>query len=274
MPNGQPIAIEVAFTHVCDQDKIEWMSARNLTTLEIDIFIPQSTSASDVVVILNARLFGTAANSRWLHHAGEARALAVLDEQERALREHHAKADAEHEAGEATARAKRKRTDEFVEKIRDIDYQTFRLSRDLTLRIAHSKIRVTMKGHGYFTNVAAPIKQIIRDAAKRFGGEFNREYSIWEFSLPQSRIVSLYNDLCLFIRSRLEEKPASPPEPGSPPEPTAIVVHSPLNLTHEEEELFEERAAIIENEGGLSREEAEKRAYTEVRQRRWIHFTR
>lgn len=46
MPNGQPIAIEVAFTHVCDQDKIEWMSARNLTTLEIDIFIPQSTSVN------------------------------------------------------------------------------------------------------------------------------------------------------------------------------------------------------------------------------------
>ncbi len=75
MPDGQPIAIEVAFTHFCDQEKIEWMSARNLTTLDIEIFIPQSTSASDVVVILNERLPGTAANSRWVHHAGEARVL-------------------------------------------------------------------------------------------------------------------------------------------------------------------------------------------------------
>ncbi|MBL8424247.1 MAG: hypothetical protein JNK06_12255 [Candidatus Accumulibacter phosphatis] len=79
MPDGQPIAIEVAFPHFCDQDcdqeKIEWMSARNLTTLDIEIFIPQSTSASDVVAILKVRLPGTAANSRWVHHAGEARVL-------------------------------------------------------------------------------------------------------------------------------------------------------------------------------------------------------
>lgn len=276
MPHGQPMAIEVAFTHFCDQEKTEWIEKQNLTTLEIDIFIPPDTPTSQVSAILEERLFNIATRSRWLHHAGETQALAVLDEQERTIREHHAKADAEHEAQEAAARAQRKRKDEFLAKIRDIDDEKFRLSRDLTLRIAHSKIKVTMKGHGYFKNVAPQIKQIILDAANHFGGQFKTEYKVWEFQPQEGGVVSLYDDLRHFIRSRVEKKPDLPPKPELAPkqvrEPPQIATR--LALNQEEGEIFEERAAIMESEGGLSREEAEQHAYIEITQQRWQRFNR
>ena len=39
-------------------------------------------------------------------------------------------------------------------------------------------------------------------------------------------------------------------------------------MTDEEREFFEERAAIMEYYGGMSREEAESRAHEEIRDRR------
>lgn len=269
MPDGQPIAIEVAFTHFCDQEKIKWIKERNLSTLEIDIFIPPDTPTSEVLAILEERLFKSAVNSNWLHHTGAARALAVLDEQERTWREYHAKADAEHEAQEAAVKAKRKRKEEFVASIRDIEKETYRLDRDLTLRIAYSKIRVTMKGHGYFKNVAPHAKQMILDAASHFGGRFNTQYKVWEFTPPENRVVTLYNDLGQFIRSRLEKKPDFEPAPNSEPTPEPPQIAKRYSLTKSEEDIFEERAAIMESEGGVSREEAERCAYVEITRRRW-----
>ena len=262
MPNGQPLAIEVAFKHFCDQEKIEWIKRCNLTTLEIDIFIPPSTPANEISKILEERLFTATTNAHWLHHAGEAQALVVLNENERAIREQHADADAAHEAREAAEKAKQKRKAEFLEKVRDIKDETLPLGRDLTLRIAQSKTRVTMKAHGYFKNASPQVKQMIFEAANHFGGQFNTKYNVWEFWPPESNVVSFYDELRHFIYAWKEQKPPVPPKPELKPKVSPIISRPFMDLG--EEELFEERAAIMESEGGLTRAEAEKLAYVEI----------
>lgn len=264
--SGQQIAIEVAFTHFCDEEKIEWIRKNNLTTLEIDISIPSSVAASDVLSILEARIFKTPSRSCWLYHAGESAAAEALKARECAIRAKYAKADEKFLAQLAVAKEKQKRREAFLESIRDVDEQTYRFDRDLTLRIAFSKIRVTMKGHGYFKNVAPDLKKIILDAADRFGGRFLSEYKIWEFRPPEDRVVVLYDELCDFIRTRLNEKPAEIVSQYQ--EKPKQVVALQLELSPSEQDFYEERAGILESEGNLSREDAEQRAYSEVIRRR------
>jgi hypothetical protein len=271
MPDGHEIAIEVAFTHFCDEEKIGWLKARGLTTLEIDVSLPPETKANEVEGILTKRLFESASRSVWLHHANEQHALARLDEQEAALRQQNAEADAEHEAKEKAAKAEQERKDAFRASVRDVAERTFRLDRDLTLRVAHSKARVTMKGHGYFKNVAPEMKQMILDAANHFGGRFNKEYKVWEFWPPETHVAQFCDELCHFIRVQFDTLSSLSPEPASTPSPAvpARPVSTRLALTEDEHELFEERAAILEFDGRMLRDEAEEHAYGEIIRMRW-----
>lgn len=110
------------------------------------------------------------------------------------------------------------------------------------------------------------VKQMIFEAANHFDGQFNTKYNVWEFWPPESSVVSLYDELRHFIYSWKEQKPTVPPKPELKPKVSPITSRPFMDLG--EEELFEERAAIMESEGGLTRAEAEKLAYVEITGRR------
>ena len=269
LPSGLPIAIEVAFSHFCDEEKINWFKNRNLTTLEIDISISKEAKANEVEAILAERLFKSGLRSVLLHHAQEVAVNTALDRQEKNLREHHAEADAAKSAEDAKAREAERRKAGFKERIRDVAEQTYRLTRDITLRIAHSKARVTMKGHGYFKTVPDHFKHMILEAGQTFGGKFNKEYNVWEFWADEDRVFSLYLDLCKFVEVRLQPPPTSK-RPAAQPK-TSISEQSlgvRFNLAEDEVEFFEERAAIIEFETRCGRQEAEQLAFGEIQARR------
>lgn len=269
LPSGMPIAIEVAFSHFCDEEKIAWLKERDLTTLEIDISLPQDAKANEVEAILAERLFKLGLRSVWLHHANEVTVNAALDRQEKDLREHHSEADAAKRAEDDKAREAERRKAEFKEHIRDVAEQTYRLTHDLTLRIAHSKARVTMKGHGYFKTVPDRFKQMILEAGQTFGGKFNKKYSVWEFWTDEDRVYPLYRDLCKLVEARLQPPPASKP-PATPPKASISEpsVEARFNLAKDEVEIFEERAAIIEFETRCGKQEAEQLAFGEIQARR------
>lgn len=262
-----PIAIEVALTHFCDIDKLEWIKARNLTTLEIDIGLPPEITLHEVRDTLEKRLFTTASNSVWLYHSGDESCARLLDEQEQQLRLQHAEADAAFEVEVAHKRADKKRKDEFKAQIRDIDAENIKLTRDLTLRVAYSKIRCTMKGHGYFAGVPDHFKQLIVDAANRFGGRYNKAYKTWEFNPPTDKVIALYRDLNAHIEQRLAEL-SEPQKPQEPPTPSPSSESYRTFRDEGEREHFEERAAILKFEAGLSREEAERTAFVQILKRR------
>lgn len=264
--DGNPIAIEVAATHFCDAEKLAWLKERNLTTIEIDIGLPPSIPLIDILPVLEARLFQTAAHSVWLYHAGDSEALKRLDADERHLREIHAETDRAFEAAVSRKRADQKRKDEFKEKIRDIDAQSFNLGRRLTLRVAHSEVRCTMKWHEYFDAGNEKIKQLILDTAKRYSGRYNVKYEIWEFWPPPTLVRQLYQCLIDEIERRVSELPPPPPPKLETPQQQEIRKFR----DDEERELFEELAAIREYEGGLSRDEAERAAFVEILRRRVI----
>jgi hypothetical protein len=273
LPNGMPIAIEVAFSHFCDQEKIVWLKERDLTALEIDISIPQVAKSNEIEEIVAERLFQSCSRSVWLHHAQEVAVNVTLDQQEQILREHYAKADAAKRAEDAKAQDTEKRKAKFKESIRDVADETYRLTSDLTLRIAHSKARVTMKGHGYFKTLPDYFKHMIFEAGQAFGGKFNKEYSVWEFWTDEDLIYPLYKDLCKFVEARLQQllTPKRSAAPQAPPisEPS---VAAQYNLSKDEVELFEERAAIIEFETRCNRQEAEQLAFDEIQARRRKDF--
>lgn len=269
LPGGMPIAIEVAFSHSCDEEKIAWFKERDLTALEIDISMPPDAKANEVEAILAERLFKSGLRSAWLHHAQEVAANAALDRQEKSLREHHAEADAAKRADDAKARETERRKAEFKERISDVAEQTYRLTQDLTLRVARSKARVTMKGHGNFRTVPDHFKSMIVEASQTFGGKFNKEYHVWEFWTDEDRVCPLYRGLCKFVEARLQqrptlERPATPLQPSISELPAA----ARFNLTKDEVEIFEERAAIMEFESQCTREDAEQRAFGEIQMRR------
>jgi len=273
MPGGREIAIEVAFTHFCDEAKIAWIKSRGLTTLEVDISVRPEINPGDVAEILERRLFKHGGYSAWIHHADESKAVLELDESEQSLREQHADADAKQVARDAAEKAERERKAKFLDSVKDVEHETFRLGRDLTLRVARSAKRVTMKAHGYFKNVTPEVKVMILDAAGRYSGRFNTQYKVWEFWPPENRVVSLYDDLRHFVRVALEAKSKSKPATilETAPEPAPFVA-TRLALTVHEKEVFDERAAIMEFDGRISRNDAEERGYAEITRRRWKRF--
>jgi hypothetical protein len=261
-----PIAIEVAFTHFCDAEKLVWIEAHNLTTLEVDIRLPPETALNEMRSALEERLFTTASSSVWLHHAGDEICKRLLDTREQQLRFEHAKADAAFERRAAQKKAMKSRKDEFKALIKDIDAKNIKLTGELTLRIAYSKIRCTMKGHGFFAGLSDHLKHLIIDAGKRFGGEYNKAYNQWEFSPPTDQVIELYRKLGTYIEQRLGEK--NPPQKPQEPPVSSSSVEAHRFRDEGERECFEERAAILEFDGCLSRREAEQSAFVQILLRR------
>lgn len=137
--DGKPIAIEVAYTHFCDDEKIEWLKERKLTTLEIDVEMPPDILQGDIRSELEKRLFSPTYFTKWLNHGADDEAIAQLEEEELQFRASNSEADAVFEKVVAGKHIKAKRKADFKESIRDIDFTTFKISANQTLRIAHSK---------------------------------------------------------------------------------------------------------------------------------------
>ncbi|MFH1819647.1 MAG: hypothetical protein ABIK82_22680 [Pseudomonadota bacterium] len=187
------------------------------------------------------------------------------DTWENRLRLQHAETDRAFEAKVARKKADRKRRDEFIEQIREIDTHTFKLTRGLIVQVAYSEIRCTIKEHEYFDANNDSFKQLIADTAKSFEGRYNKSYGIWEFKPPPNKVFALYRKLVTSIEQRLAEltKPQEPKAtPAPPPE-----IHRQFR-DDDERELFDEIAATQEFEAGRSRDEAERTAFVEILKRR------
>jgi len=201
---GRPIAIEIAYTHFCDETKLDWFKARNLTTLEIDVGMPPNIKLADIRLELEARLFSPSYHSTWLIHSGDANGFAQIEAAEKHLRALNADKDTAFLKAVERKRAEKKSKDNFKEKIKDIDCWAYRVNRDLTLQIAYSQIRCTLKWHGYIKSAPESLKQATLKLAHKYGGNFNSTYKIWEFRTPENQAEELYEKLIAFVKEYFE----------------------------------------------------------------------
>lgn len=272
--DGRPIAIEVAYTHFCDEEKLQWLQEQNLTTLEINVEMPSDIQQQDILAELERRLFSPSHYSFWRVHAGDIEGQAYLVSEEHRLRESNAQEDANFVKALAVRRAEQKRKDDFKARIKDIELFTLKVGHDLTLRIARSQIRCTLKWFGDLRNVPERLKKATRDAAVKYGGKFNKGYYIWEYSVSEARVEGLYADIVAYMQNALlgdesipitlEHKNESTCHPL--PKVNDTTTKSPFYdlLSDVEREYFDERAAIMESDGGMPRLSAEKHAYDSV----------
>lgn len=271
---GQPIAIEIAYTHFCDEEKLGWLKARNLTTLEIDVGISPDTEMSDIRAILEVRLFSSTTFTTWLVHSGDSAAFSQLEKAAQQLRMVNAEKDASFLKDVERKRANKKSIDEFKASIKDIDYWTHKINRDLTLRVAYSKIRCTLSWHGNIKSAPESLKDAPLKLARKYGGFYNKRFSIWEYRVPEDKAEPLYRKMIAFMASALTEsalpsstsptvrKVSAPNSKTAPDQATQFV--TPVFQSSVDNETFRERAAILEFENKVSREEAERMAAREI----------
>lgn len=270
--DGQPIAIEIANTHFCDEEKIDWLKAENLSTLEIDIRMPPDVEIPDIRKQLEARLFSPSPFSSWLIHSNDTFGWEQISAAETNLRNANIEKESMFLKEVERKRKEKKRKDDFKASIRDIDFQTYKITRDLTLRVAYSQIRCTLSSHGYFKSAPDSIRQAISGLAHKYKGKFNKEYRTWEFRTPSGMAEPLYREITNFIACALSEAKSEPPQiKAQSDQRTAVPARSITSTTAEptfsnesDEETFRERAAILEFENKLSREEAERIAIREI----------
>ncbi len=206
---GQPVAIEIAYTHFCDEEKLRWLKARNLTTLEIDVGMTPDIEMPAIRAILEARLFTSSPFTTWLVHSSDAEAFSQFETAEQQLKTNNAEKDAAFLKEVERKRANRNSINEFKVSIKDIDYWTFKVNRDLTLRIAYSKIRCTLSWCGYIKSAPESLKGATLKLAHKYGGFYNKNYSIWEFRTPEDEAEPLYRKMIDFMASALTEPEAN-----------------------------------------------------------------
>ena len=143
-------------------------------------------------------------------------------------------------------------------RLQDIDDFRLRLE-DCTVRIGRNIRRVSLKVHGF---TAKPAFSKIMNLAHRYGGQFNKKGKCWEFQ-PKQDLETFFQQLCREAESVCLGR-SRPPSEGSTPLPVPSRPHPPiggslstLSIMSDTEEQFEERAAILEFDGSLSRLEAE-----------------
>lgn len=257
--DGRALAIEVHNTHAVDIDKAEWLDEQDLSAIEIYVADLAETPADQLLQHMNERLFGPSKNTRWLTHSGDADGETSLDRLEADLRRAKSAQEAELLAQLAALEEKQRKRDEFREKTREIDCLNIALG-DGTLHIGLSAIRCTLKVYGsvpdhWFAKVTA--------LARQHGGIFNGRFRTWEFyrdgatkplfdQLRQAAQKSFFDA----VQHRMPPKPSPPSGSSSPPAPVAKRFFDDPAL----QEAFDERAAIMEFDGGMDREQAERAA--------------
>jgi len=254
---GLPIAIEIHNTHAVDFEKAEWLDQQGLSALEIDVADLSDAPSELILQRLTERLFQASDGARWLTHAGDAQGNITLDQLESDLRLEKRTEEEDLLAQLADLEARQRKRDEFREKAREFDSCKIRLGSG-TLRIGVSSIRCTLKVHGaipdhWFKTITA--------VARQHGGIFNARYRTWEFYRDGST-QRLFESLCQAAQESLfttvrETLPAISPTPefreARPAAPPRRYFDDPAL-----QEAFDERAGIMEFDGQMDREDAER----------------
>ncbi len=274
--DGQPIAIEIAYTHFCDDAKFNWLRARNLTALEIDVGMPTDIEMPEIRSQLEERLFSSSPFSTWLVHSGDAYAHTQIEIGHNNLLAANAEIDAAFLKAVERKRAEKKRKDEFKQLIKDIDFWERKINRDLTLRIAYSQIRCTLKWHGHSKTLPDTLLNALSSMAKKHGGIFNSKYSTWEFKTSEGKAQALYTKLTGQAEDVLnvkvqpsEQLIISTEESQSLPAPWLNGITLPNFQNPADEDSFKERAAILQYANNISQAEAEWIAIREYFQKRF-----
>lgn len=260
--DGLPLAIEIRNTHAVDFEKQAWLERLGHSVLEIAVADISLLPPDEIVDALKSRLFQSADHSTWLVHAKEIDAQNALDQLEEQVR---AARRSEEEALLARLDAEeveRRRKEEARKRFRDIEDFKLRIGRS-TIRLGRNEQRVSLKAHG-----PAPDEVFngINQLARKHNGRFNRRGRCWEF-YRHSETESFFKQLtvelqevCIDRLCGISQAVARPPRDKWLPE---SVVEPPLPIHFQDEgqqEAFDERAAILEFDAGLSRPEAEARA--------------
>ena len=256
---GRTLAIEVHNTHAVDIAKAEWLDQQGLSALEIHVADLAESPPDQLLDRLTARLFAASDNARWLTHSGDADGKTSLDRQEADLRLAKSALEAELLAQLAALEEKQRKRDEFRQKIRETDRANIGLGGG-TLHIGVSAIRCTLKVYGsvpdhWFIKITA--------LARQHGGVYNGRFQTWEF-YQDGNTQALFERLrqaaqqSLFDAIEQTLPPKTPPVSGSSCPPAAVTKRFFDDPALQE--AFDERAAIMEFDGGIDREQAERAA--------------
>lgn len=262
MLDGLPLAIEIRNTHAVDFAKQEWLGQLGHSVLEIAVADLVLLHPDEIVDALVLRLFQSAEFSTWLVHAKEKDAQEELDRLEEQVRAAHRSEEEALIARLEADEAEKKRKEEARKRFRDIEDFKIGLGR-CTIRLGRNEQRVSLKAYGY---APGEVFEGIKQLARKHNGQFNNRSRCWEF-YRYAETESFFKQLGVELQQVCIERfcgvsPADAPPPKEKwlPEP---LVEQPLPIHFQDEvlqEAFDERAAILEFDGGLPRPEAEARA--------------
>lgn len=281
--DGKPIAIEIAFTHFCDDEKIQYLSDRDITTIEVDVGTNLPAGYENIRQELERRLFGSVGQSKLLHHSGTRPSMARLDAIEAQIRESKAAYDEVWVTRIEKEQQDEERKKQFKDGIKENDLETWKLPSGIQLRLACSSLRCTLKIAGNFDSASLPIQEMMRELGKTYRAEYSAEYNRYDFysDTPKELFAELKDE----IDTRLQRPQTPIPTDTENADKStrrgflgAIDTdpHREIDrrmgekrakypgLTEDQFEWFEERAAIRQFDGGMSREAAELAALVDV----------
>lgn len=164
------------------------------------------------------------------------------------------------------AEAAKKRKEEYLRRVCDIDAIKIRIG-DCTVRIGRNSERVSLKIHGYASD---EVFLATKTLAHEHRGRFNPRARSWEF-YRSTETESFFEKICETAQHRLVTSFWAPKDTWSPEicrVPTSSTLECPLPVLFDEpalQEVFDERAAILEFDAGYERQLAEQLAYSDVR---------
>lgn len=257
--DGAPIAIEICNTHAVDDEKRQWLEAKNVSVIEIQVTDLVGLPIENIRHALERRLFAPSHFANWLVHAGDQEALRRLDRSELELRESKAADEARLLAELARQAAEEKRRQEAYDHVRELEIRCIRFGPAVTVRIARSKTRCSLEWIG---SPPDNVYQAILAIARALGGWYNNRAYRWEFC-PPSGIDMLFARMLDWAHS-FAGRAVAYDSGVLPLHENTVPRVVPRFADPAEQEIFEERAGIMEFEGNLTRADAEQRAFEEM----------
>ena len=189
--DGFPIAIEIRNTHAVDYDKLLWLQEHRYSLLEIDVADIADLPPEELLLALEARLFGNAEHSSWLAHAKDLENMAILDQMEFDVRQAKFIEEQMALAKLEAAEAEQKRRQEFLKRVRDVEDFKIRFG-SATVRVGRNQQRVSLKVYGFAQN---EVFSATKSVAHRHLGRFNAKTRQWEF-FCYTGIELFFHQLC------------------------------------------------------------------------------
>lgn len=265
--DGLPLAIEILNTHAVDFDKQEWLERQGYSVLEIDVADIEQLPPDQIPEELETRLFKTSDHSVWLVHTGDIEGKRTLDQLEVQIRARRHEEEQALLASLDAEEAERKRKEEARKRYRDIEEFKVALGR-CTVRVGRNEQRVSLKIHGYAPDA---VFEGVKLLGSKHHGYFNGRSRCWEFH-RHSENEEFFKQFCTEVQQECFERYCGVALSPSMPQRVARLseeapIERPLPIYFDDpalQEVFDERAAVLEFEANLKREEAEKLALAEV----------